>query len=108
MIPNFNPNEWNKEKILDYVIGDQPLTDQQLEFLIYFKKLQDENNAFNEFEKWLEEEIKQKQNSLQFYEGREPGEIIKLDKEIPILKVCLNKLVELKGTCKNEQNKINK
>lgn len=40
MIPNFNPNKWDKQKIIDYVIGDAPLTDQQLEFLNYFEKLQ--------------------------------------------------------------------
>ncbi len=58
--------------------------------------LQDESNILAEFEHWLEEELKQKQNSLQFYEGREPREIIKLEKEIPILKVILDKLQELK------------
>ena len=43
MIPNFDTNKWNKEKIIDYVIGNQPLDDQQLEFLNYFDKLQQEN-----------------------------------------------------------------
>ena len=46
MIPNFNPNKWNREKIIDYVIGEQPLTDQQLEFLNYVEQLQQENKEF--------------------------------------------------------------
>ena len=54
-------------------------------------------NILTEFEKWLQELLKQKQSSLQFFEGREPREIIKLEKEIPILKESLNKLQELKG-----------
>ena len=48
MTPNFNPNKWDREKILDYVIGEQPLTDEQLEFLIYFDKLQQENKNLKE------------------------------------------------------------
>ena len=63
----------------------------------YNSKYYDIKLILNKFEKWLEEQIKQKQNSLQFWENREPREIIKLDKEIPILKECLNKLQELKG-----------
>ena len=48
MTPNFNPNKWDREKILDYVIGEQPLTDEQLEFLIYFDRLQQENKNLKE------------------------------------------------------------
>ncbi len=44
MIPNFNPKVWNREKIIDYVIGaEQPLDDQQLAFLVYFDELKKEN-----------------------------------------------------------------
>lgn len=43
MIPNFNPNEWDRDKIIEWVMDDGPLTDQQLEFLIYFGKLKQEN-----------------------------------------------------------------
>ena len=43
MIPNFNIGKWDREKIIDYVIGEQPLDDQQLEFLNYFEQLQQEN-----------------------------------------------------------------
>ena len=84
MIPNFNPNKWDREKIIDYVIGDEPLDDQQLAFLVYFDRLQNENKelknycckrndcggrlkqnhkltdseVLTEFEKWLEEKMK--------------------------------------------------
>ena len=76
MIPNFNPNKWDKEKIIDYVIGEQPLTDEQLEFLNYFDKLQQENK-----------ELKEKMN---FYKNNFQGYSYERYKEI------LDKLQELK------------
>ena len=33
MVPNFDTEHWDREKILDWVIGDQPLDDQQLALL---------------------------------------------------------------------------
>ena len=39
MVPNFDTEHWDREKILDWVIRDQPLDDQQLAFLDYFDKL---------------------------------------------------------------------
>ena len=49
MIPNFNPNKWDREKIIEYVVGDAPLDDQQLAFLDYFVKLQDNQNKLIDF-----------------------------------------------------------
>ena len=61
MIPNFNPNKWNREKILDYVIGEQPLTDEQLEFLNYFdnlqKQVEEKDKTIDEIEKRCNQEI---------------------------------------------------
>ena len=83
MIPNFNPNKWDREKIIDYVIGEQPLSDEQLEFLNYIEQLKRENKelkkycckrndcggrikenhkltdseVLTKFEKWLEKEL---------------------------------------------------
>ena len=85
MIPNFNPNKWDKQKVIDYVIGNEPLDDQQMAFLGYFDKLQQENEhsiyILTEFEKWLEERIKSTKLSLI---------------EIITFKRCLEELQELK------------
>lgn len=43
MVPGFNPKEWDRDKIIEWVMDDGPLTDQQIEFLMYFGKLQNEN-----------------------------------------------------------------
>ena len=48
MIPNFNPNKWDKQKVIDYVIGNEPLNDQQIAFLVYFEKVQQENDDLKE------------------------------------------------------------
>lgn len=42
MIPGFNLNEWDRDKIIEWVMDDGPLTDQQLEFLLYFGRLKQE------------------------------------------------------------------
>jgi len=42
MVPEFNPNEWDRDKILEWVMDDGPLTDQQIEFLLYFGRLKKE------------------------------------------------------------------
>lgn len=63
MIPNFNPKKWDREKIIDWVIGDEPLTDQQLEFLLYFESLQEEN-------KELKAEIRECNDSIVWWENR--------------------------------------
>lgn len=63
MVPGFNPNEWDRDKILDWVIGDEPLTDQQLEFLIYFGQLK---NRVQE----LEAEVKETNTSLTWWQNR--------------------------------------
>ena len=48
MIPNFNSNKWDRDKVLDYVIKEQPLDDQQISFLIYLENLQKENERLKE------------------------------------------------------------
>ena len=58
MIPNFNPNKWDREKIIEYVIGDEPLDDQQLAFLNYFDKLQKEKQRLIDY---LKNKIKEYQ-----------------------------------------------
>lgn len=42
MVPGFNPNEWDRDKIIEWVMDDGPLTDQQLEFLLYFGRMKQE------------------------------------------------------------------
>ena len=87
-------------ELKQYLVQHSPKWDTLCDIEQYIIDLEQENERLNniliEFEKWLEERIKQKQNSLQFYEGREPREIIKLEKEIPMIKECLEKLQELK------------
>ena len=56
MIPNFNPNKWDREKIIEYVLNDEPLDDQQIAFLIYFDKLQNEKQKIIDF---LKKELKE-------------------------------------------------
>lgn len=63
MVPGFNPKEWDRDKILDWVIGDEPLTDQQLEFLIYFGQLK---NRVQE----LEAELKEANDSITWWKNR--------------------------------------
>ena len=132
MTPNFNPNKWDREKILDYVIGEQPLTDEQLEFLIYFDKLQRENKELKEK---LEENTKiylhtskyaseiegkyvesnyilteiEKWLEEKIYEKVEPPFKNWEDERIEYylnrregFKECLDKLQELKGVVNNE------
>ena len=88
MIPNFNPDKWNREKIIDYVIGNRPLDDQQLAFLNYFEKAEQEHKALVEFEKWLEREIDPALVSKYTIYFPKTDKIIK--------KQCLDKLKELK------------
>ena len=63
MVPGFNPKEWDRDKILDWVIGDEPLTDQQIEFLIYFGQLK---NRVKE----LETELKDANASVAWWQNR--------------------------------------
>ena len=63
MVPGFKPKEWDRDKILDWVIGDEPLTDQQLEFLIYFGQLK---NRVQE----LEAEVKEANNNAEWWRNR--------------------------------------
>lgn len=89
MIPNFKPNKWDKQKIIDYVIGEQPLDDQQLSFLNYFERLEKEHDVLNEFEKWLEDKMNFYKNNFQGYSYERYKEV-------------LDKLQELKKVINNE------
>lgn len=63
MVPGFNPNEWDRDKIIEWVMDDGPLTDQQLAFLMYFGNLQ---NKVKE----LETELKEANDSIIWWQSR--------------------------------------
>ncbi len=130
MIPNFNPNKWDREKIIDYVIGEQPLSDEQLEFLNYIEQLKRENKelkkycckrndcggrikenhkltdseVLTKFEKWLEEEIKKINNLINPKKGIKPyGEELNILETIRnVYMDCKDKLKELKEGRRND------
>ncbi len=100
---------------MDYVIGEQPLSDEQLEFLNYFDKLQKENeklhaelelykgtlqenhrliHSTNDFENWLETRIKNVNKSLELDLDEESKALLLAKKSM--LEECLEKLQELK------------
>ena len=70
MIPNFNPNKWNREKIIDYVIGDEPLDDQQLAFLNYIEQLQQENKELKDQIKLFKEDLAKAEKICQKYNNK--------------------------------------
>ena len=92
MIPNFNVNKWDREKILDCVIGEQPLSDGQLEFLNYFDKLQNEHIVLTELEKWLENEI----NIIENEYSQINGNYMRMQPILDTFKECLDKLQKLR------------
>ena len=50
MVPNFDTKHWDREKILDCVIGDQPLDDQQIAFLDYFEEIQEKADKYGKWD----------------------------------------------------------
>lgn len=50
MVPNFDTEHWDREKIIDWVILDQPLDDQQIAFLNYFDTLVEKAEKYGKWD----------------------------------------------------------